>query len=122
MVFIFRSLLLPHSTFDSSCTWPYPFAVAQIVKPLWEPFVVLFPELSPLLRNLHKNCDYYFREGERLEQERLAVATVPAPSSRANSGKNMTGGGGGRREEGLADTEIRRQGLKGPLATTAMTG
>lgn len=49
-----------------------------MVKPLWEPFVVLFPELKPLLRNLNKNCDYYLREGRRLEQRRLAAA---APSS-----------------------------------------
>lgn len=73
----------------------FAVAVAQIVKPLWEPFVVLFPELSPLLENLNRNCDYYMGEGQRLEQERLAAAAggdkegsvdVEMKTARADSG------------------------------------
>lgn len=42
------------------------------MKPLWEPFVTLFPKLEPFLANLNKNCDYYQRETSRLEKERLS--------------------------------------------------
>lgn len=67
-----------------------PFA--QIVKPLWEPFVVLFPELAPLLRNLSNNCDHYFQEGRRLEQRRLSAAVPSPPPDRTDSsGKNKAG-------------------------------
>lgn len=70
----------------------HPFAVAQIVKPLWEPFVVLFPELAPLLRNLKDNCEHYFQVGERLEQERISAADDPAaPQSRSDNGKSKSG-------------------------------
>ncbi|CAM9877935.1 unnamed protein product, partial [Hapterophycus canaliculatus] len=44
------------------------FFASKIVKPLWEPFVVLFPGLDPLLENLNNNCEYYHEEGLRLEQ------------------------------------------------------
>ncbi len=55
----------------------------QIVKPLWEPFVTLFPKLSPLLENLNNNCDYYFQEGLRLEERRLSA--VPATSNKTDN-------------------------------------
>lgn len=61
---------------------PPPAVNTQIVKPLWEPFVALFPNLDPLLENLNNNCEYYYEEGQRLEQQRLAAtAAATAPSS-----------------------------------------
>eukprot|EP00752_Nemacystus_decipiens_P001857 g1789.t1 len=68
------------------------FFAAKIVKPLWEPFVGLFPELSPLLENLNNNCDYYFQEGQRLEEQRLSTA-VPATPSSTDDVTTEAGGG-----------------------------
>lgn len=53
----------------------------QIVKPLWEPFVALFPELDPLLDNLNNNCDSYLQERLRLEQRRLSAAAASDTSN-----------------------------------------
>ena len=76
-------------------------AAAQIVKPLWEPFVGLFPELVPLLDNLNRNCDYYLQEGQRLEQRRLSsAAAAVATASSTDDVKNEAGGGD---KEGLKD-------------------
>ncbi|CAN0274865.1 unnamed protein product [Pylaiella littoralis] len=57
------------------------FFAAKIVKPLWEPFVALFPELDPLLENLNNNCDSYLRERLRLEQQRLLAGTASCSSN-----------------------------------------
>ncbi|CAM9649375.1 unnamed protein product, partial [Sphacelaria rigidula] len=46
----------------------------QIVKPLWEPFVTIFPKLEPLLTNLNGNCEYYQREALACEKKRLSSA------------------------------------------------
>lgn len=41
------------------------------MKPLWEPFVTIFPELDPLLANLNRNCEYYYHEAFKCERQRL---------------------------------------------------
>ncbi|CAN0007623.1 unnamed protein product, partial [Ectocarpus sp. 8 AP-2014] len=67
------------------------FFAEKIVKPLWEPFVALFPKLKPLLKGLNRNCEYYRQEGLRLEQQRLSAAS----DSRRPQQKGQEGGGGG---------------------------
>lgn len=63
-----------HTTLSPS---PPPTVVfSQIVKPLWQPFAVLFPKLAPLLENLNNNCDYYHQEWLRLEQQRLCASSA----------------------------------------------
>lgn len=71
----------------------------KIVKPLWEPFVALFPELVPLLRNLNNNCDHYFNEGERLQQQRISAAAAPSEN---DHGKDKVRGGGGGGDGGVS--------------------
>lgn len=56
------------------CNFHYPPDPTQIVKPLWEPFVALFPGVKPLLMSLNNNCEYYRMEGLRLEQVRKSTA------------------------------------------------
>ena len=51
--------------------------------------MVLFPELESLLRNLNKNSDYYLKEGQRLEQQRISAAD---PVARTDSGKDSAAG------------------------------
>eukprot|EP00903_Cladosiphon_okamuranus_P017086 g15744.t2 len=82
------------------------FFAVKIVKPLWEPFVALFPKLKPLLESLNGNCEYYRQEGLRLERMRLS-ATPDSSSPRREdreghdnkgsdgSGNNGGSGGGG---------------------------
>ncbi|CAN0499931.1 unnamed protein product [Ectocarpus sp. 12 AP-2014] len=65
------------------------FFAEKIVKPLWEPFVALFPELKPLLKGLNRNCEYYRQEGLRLEQQRLSASS----GSRRPQQKGQEGGG-----------------------------
>ncbi|CBJ32977.1 conserved unknown protein [Ectocarpus siliculosus] len=67
------------------------FFAEKIVKPLWEPFVALFPKLKPLLKSLNRNCEYYRQEGLRLERQRLSAAS----DSRRPQQKGQEGGGGG---------------------------
>lgn len=81
-------------------------AFVQIVKPLWEPFVMLFPELAPLLGNLNINIDCYFQEGQRLEQQRLSAVELDTTSRTDNGKDRATGGGGGDKEGFLADAEV----------------
>lgn len=85
---------------------------AQIVKPLWEPFVALFPRLQPLLESLNENCEYYRREGLRLERLRLPTTSKssrdkvreghgndgedPGGSNDGSDGNVNNGDGGGR--------------------------
>lgn len=81
--------------------------------------MVLFPELAPLLENLNNNCDYYFQEGQRLEQQRLSaaapVAPAPAAAGSTDNVTNKAGGGGGGDERGLAEAEekVARADLEG---------
>lgn len=101
---VIHSHSLPRSTLRPPTS---AAAAAQIVKPLWEPFVGLFPELVPLLDNLNRNCDYYLQEGQRLEQRRLSSAAAVATASSTDDVKNEAGGGGGGGgggdKEGLKD-------------------
>eukprot|EP00752_Nemacystus_decipiens_P012198 g10814.t1 len=80
------------------------FFASKIVKPLWEPFVVLFPELAPLLNHLNDNCDHYAQEGSRLEKHRLSAADLTAPPPRrTENGNNNAGGAGSDDAEGLGN-------------------
>ncbi|CAM9660218.1 unnamed protein product [Ectocarpus sp. 6 AP-2014] len=63
------------------------FFATKIVKPLWQPFAVLFPKLAPLLENLNNNCDYYHHEWLRLEQQRLSASSACNADSPQRAGE-----------------------------------
>eukprot|EP00752_Nemacystus_decipiens_P012174 g10792.t1 len=58
------------------------FFAVKIVKPLWEPFVSLFPKLTPLLESLNNNGEYYRQEGLRLERIRLSATSNSSSTHR----------------------------------------
>lgn len=69
-----------------------PLPPPKIVKPLWEPFVALFPKLKPLLESLNRNCEYYRQEGLRLERIRLATTSdSPSPQHEDREGHDNNG-------------------------------
>eukprot|EP00904_Undaria_pinnatifida_P009831 jgi/Undpi1/5979/HiC_scaffold_2.g01253.m1 len=72
------------------------FFAAKIVKPLWEPFVALFPALDYLLANLNTNCEYYQHEASRLEKERISAQ----PQGDGDSNDINDGGGGDNEQDG----------------------
>ncbi|CAM9749568.1 unnamed protein product [Laminaria digitata] len=74
------------------------FFAAKIVKPLWEPFVALFPALEHLLVNLNTNCDYYQQEASRLEKQR--VSSVPPRGAGGGDNENNNNNNGGEGEHG----------------------
>lgn len=89
----------------------------QIVKPLWEPFVALFPKLKPLLESLNENCEFYRQEGRRLERARLsATSNSPCPQGGrrkggGNDGEVLVGSDGAHDNEG--NNEGNGRGLGG---------
>ncbi|CAB1117562.1 unnamed protein product [Ectocarpus sp. CCAP 1310/34] len=67
------------------------FFATKIVKPLWQPFTLLFPKLAPLLDNLNNNCDYYHQEWLRLEQQRLSASSASNAESLQRPGEERAG-------------------------------